>query len=94
MNDFLKMDIFFAVSTLAVIVLTVLLSVVILRVLRILGKVESLTAMVSEEGEQLRADIASVREHVREEGLRVGQVLGFLTGFSKPKKRTRQSKDS
>lgn len=90
MNDFLKMDIFFVVTTLAVIVATVLLVAVLIRVLRILKNVEDISVMVEEEGQNLRNDIAEVRTRVKEEGLRFSHMLDFL-GPKKAKRRKKKS---
>ncbi|MEK7201431.1 MAG: hypothetical protein AAB737_02245 [Patescibacteria group bacterium] len=91
MDNFLKMDIFFVVATLATTVLSVLLTMVLLRVLGILKKIDEVTALVRGEGEQLREDIQNVREHVHKEGLRIGHLFGFLSGMKKRKTRTKRS---
>ena len=92
MDDFLKMDIFFGVTTVAVVVITVLLSVVLIRVLRLIRVLEQVTLIVHEEGEQIRDDIREVRARVKEEGLKVGQLLGFLSSFAKkPARRSKKT---
>lgn len=78
MDEFLKMDIFFVVTTVCVVVMTVLLAFVLIRVLRILKNIESISLMVEEEGEKFREDIAQVRAKVKEEGLRVSHMFDFL----------------
>ncbi len=85
------MDIFFTVATLATVVMTVLLTLVLIRVLGVLKKIDDVTALVREEGEQLREDIQNVRENVQEGGLRVGHLLGFLSGVKKRKPRAKRS---
>ncbi len=93
MDAFLKMDVFFVVTTVAVVVTAALLAVVLIRVLRILKKLEAIADMVSVEGEQIREDIQSVRTQVREGGLRIGQLFGFLTGMKKkPARRSRNNR--
>ena len=91
MSDFLKMDIFFAVTTVAVIVVSFVLTLVLIRVLGVLRKIDDVTALVREEGEQLREDIANVREQVQEGGLRIGHLFGFLPGMKKRKPRAKRS---
>jgi hypothetical protein len=91
MSDFLKMDIFFAVTTVAVVVVSFVLTLVLIRVLSILRKIDDVTALVREEGEQLREDIANVREQVQEGGLRIGHLFGFLTGMKKRRPRAKRS---
>lgn len=92
MNDFLKMDIFFVVTTVAVFVLSILLAFVLIRVLRILKNVEDISHMVEEEGQKLREDIAHVRESVMEEGVRVKHLIGLLGLGAKLKKRASRKK--
>lgn len=91
MSDFLKMDIFFAVTTIAVIVLTFLLTLVLIRVLGVLRKIDDVTTLVREEGEQLREDIQNVRESVQAGGLRIGHLFGLLSGVKKRKPRAKRS---
>lgn len=89
MDEFLKMDIFFLVTTVAVVVLTILLVVICVRVLRILKNIERISLMVEEEGQNLRTDIAEVRARVRNEALKIAHVLEFLTaGRKRSLKRT------
>ncbi len=90
MTEFLKMDIFFFVTTIAVAVVSIVLVVVLIRVLRILKNVEDISVMVEEEGQKLREDIGHVRAKVAEEGLRVSHMLDFL-GVVKPKKSRKKS---
>lgn len=92
MDSFLKMDIFFMVTTVAVVVMSILMSVVLLRVLSILKKIDGVTALVLDEGQQIREDIQQVRERVHEGGLRIGHLFGFLSGMKK--KRTTRAKRS
>ncbi len=89
MNEFLKMDIFFVVTTIAVVIMTILLAWVLIRVLRILKNIEDISVMVEEEGHKLREDIAGVRAKVQEEGMRATHILDFLSiGGKKPKRRS------
>ncbi|HEX2792132.1 MAG TPA: hypothetical protein VHO23_00195 [Candidatus Paceibacterota bacterium] len=85
------MDIFFAVTTVSIVVLTVLVSLVLVRLLAILRHVERVSELVEAEGAQLREDIAQVREGVRREGMRIGQLIGFLGGAVKPRRRARKT---
>ena len=91
MDDFLKMDIFFVVATAAAIILSVLLVLVLIRVLRVLKNIEEVTDIVVEESEQIRDDIREVRERVKKEGHRFGQLLSLIGGFAKPKRRTKKA---
>lgn len=78
MDEFLKMDIFFVVTTISVVVMTVLASLVLTRVLRILKNVEDISAMIEDEGKKIREDIAQVRENINEEGIRLKHLMKFI----------------
>lgn len=91
MEDFLKMDIFFGVTTVAVVVLTTLLALVLIRVFALLKKIENLTDLVTEEGEDILEDIREVRERVKQTILGLGQVFGLMRGVKKAKRRTKES---
>lgn len=77
MDDFLKMDVFFAVTTLAVAVVTVLFGVALIYAIRILRTFERLMRSVEDEAELVRADINDVRKKVRAEGLKLSALLGL-----------------
>ena len=94
MNEFLKMDIFFVVTTVAVAIVSILLVVVLVRVLTILKNIQDISELVEEEGNKIREDIARVRASVTEEGIRAKHILRFLgVGFGK-KKTTKKKSDS
>ncbi len=77
MDDFLKMDIFFAVSTLAVVVVAGLIAYALVRILRILRNVEKLSETVTEEAQLIRSDIGDMRSHVRAEGFKWAHLARF-----------------
>lgn len=89
MDDFLKMDIFFVVTTLAVVIITVLLVLAFVRIYRILKNIEHTSEMVSKESELIRKDIGTLRGRVRTEGLRLVHLADFLQLF---KRRSRKKK--
>jgi len=75
MNDFLKMDVFFVVSTIAVVVVALLLSYAIYKAIRILRKVEEISDSVSQETALIRGDIEEARLAARREGYRLAGVV-------------------
>lgn len=82
MSEFMKMDVFFFVTTLAVIVLTALISIAIWKLLKILKHVERIAEMAGEEAEHIRDDAAYVR----------GRVLGIIDALLAfiPRRRARR----
>ena len=80
MDEFLKMDIFFVVTTLVVLAVGIVTVLILLRVWRILGHVERITQQISEESALLRQDIAHLRSNIQEEGFKVTRFVRFLLG--------------
>ena len=70
MNDFLKMDIFFIVTTLVVVMLGIVVTLILFRVWRILGYVEEISRDLSEESALLRNDVAEMRARIKTEGFK------------------------
>ena len=83
MNDFLKMDIFFMITTLVVIILGIAVTFILFRIWRILGNVEKISAMLSDEGSLVRKDIADFRSNVRREGFRMRFISNFFRDIGK-----------
>jgi len=82
MNEFLKMDIFFVVTTIAIVIVAGLLSIAIWKLLRILDHVERIAKVAGKEAENIREDAAYVR------GRLLG-VLDALFSFVPRRRRTR-----
>jgi hypothetical protein len=78
MDEFLKMDIFFFVATLATVVIAALIAWALVRIVRILGKVEDITDSAAAEAELLRGDIGTLRENVKSEGLKFKHLSRFV----------------
>lgn len=77
MSDFAKMDVFFVVTTIAVIVVALMLALALYRILRILRNVEHVSELVSKEGELVRGDIAEMRAAVKQEGFKWSHLARF-----------------
>ncbi|HVM73562.1 MAG TPA: hypothetical protein VMU13_01635 [Candidatus Paceibacterota bacterium] len=65
MSEFAKMDAFFFITTLVVVVVGALLAFILFRIWRILGHVEEISKDVSEESELLRNDLAHMRSSMQ-----------------------------
>lgn len=89
MSEFLKMDIFFFVATVAVVVLAFFAAFVLWRLQRVLKNVEHISEQIAGESDNIRQDLAEMRSDIRRGKGRLMSLFGFL------KKSTRRaSKDS
>jgi CHASE3 domain sensor protein len=78
MNEFLKMDIFFFVTTLLVIVLGICAGYVTWRFQRILKNIEHISEQVAQESDTIREDLAEMRSDVKRGKGRIRALFGFL----------------
>ena len=78
MDAFLKMDIFFFVATIAVIVCATVLAYVLWRVARILRNVEHVSEQFALESDTIRQDLAEMRGNIRRGKSHFRSLFDFL----------------
>lgn len=78
MDEFLKMDIFFFVTTLAVVALTIGAGIVLWRVARVLKHVEHISQRASEESDLIQQDLAEMRGDIKRGKSRLNRLSNFL----------------
>lgn len=84
MDPFLKMDIFFFVTTIVVLGIGIILFLVGLRMWRILGHIERIAEMAERETELIREDIVTLRADVRRKGFKIQSFVRlFKSLFTK-----------
>ena len=83
MTEFAKMDIFFFVTTLCLVFITLALGIVLFKLWKILGHVERIARIAGAEAENIREDVAYVR----------GRMLGVLDGIFSFIPRPRRRRD-
>ena len=97
MTDFLKMDIFFVVTTIVVVLIGALVIVVLVQVVRFLKTVNRIGEQVEEETAALREDIGEARSRIKQEGFRVASLMSLVTKagkrMTKRAKRTTSTKE-
>lgn len=89
MEEFLKMDIFFFITTVVVIVLAVLVARVLWRFQRVMKNAEHISEQVSLESDNLREDLAGLRRDVRTGRGRIKSMFSFFGKIGK--RRTKKS---
>lgn len=68
MDEFLKMDLFFFVTTVVVVALGGILAAIGVKIYRILGHVESILVLARQETELIKEDIDDFRADMRRRG--------------------------
>jgi membrane protein implicated in regulation of membrane protease activity len=94
MNDFLKMDIFFVVTTVVAVVFGVLGATLLWRLERILKNVEHISEQVAMGSDALRQDLIELRNDIKYGEGRLKSLFSFLNVFSEKKSSKKSSKKS
>lgn len=95
MDTLIHADIFFFVTTIAVVLIASLFTVVIIYIVRILNDLHYISSVVRKETDLLAEDIEEIREEVRREGVFGGiytLISGLFNGLGKRSKAQAQSK--
>ncbi len=87
MEAIAKSDLFFFVTTIAVVIVTIVLIIALIYLVRILRDANRLSSRAREEGEALLGDISSAREKVKSEGVRFWDIVIALLKKSLKRKK-------
>lgn len=81
MDTLVHADIFFFITTIAVVLITIFLAVALVYVLKILIDVKYIVGRFREESDLLVKDLRDLRAHVRAEGFQLKWVTNFLAAI-------------
>ena len=87
MDPFIKQDIFFFVSTIAVALLAVTMTIVMVYVIKILNDVKYISKKAKLETDHLAEDLNDLRENVKEQGFKVKHAFSFFNSFMNRRKK-------
>jgi len=94
MDTLIHADIFFFVTTIAVVVITIALTVLIVYLVKVFRNVREITEMVNEETVLLRRDIGDLRNEIRARGTRAAGAFDWIERFFGETKKSRSKKKS
>lgn len=87
MDAFAKMDIFFLVTTVAVVVIAIFVAVLLYYILRTAKDVSEVVHIVRNESERFAKGAASARRKIKGSGESLLQkIIAFVQSFAPPKK--------
>ena len=93
MDTLVKSDLFFFVTTIALVVVSLGMLAVIVYVLYILKEMKALIQLVKNETELIREDMGDLRSHVRTEGFKWSSLFIFFRKLWKHKSLKKKSED-
>ena len=88
-NTLIHADIFFFVTTIAVVIVAVALTVALIYLAKVLNDLKEITRQVREETVLFREDLKDLRGEVRREGFQMKQFADFFIKLFKRKKASR-----
>jgi len=90
MDDILKADIFFFITTIAVIVLSVFLGIAFFYAIRILRDIKHISSMAKKESDVISEELSELRENIKGGGAKLKYFLSFFDKIYKGNKRIKQ----
>lgn len=92
METIIQADIFFFISSVAVIVFSICAIIIMIYVTRILRDMKHISKMMSQESDKLLGDIGSLREAIEVEGAKVKTIASFFLNLFTHRRKTAKRK--
>ena len=74
----MKSEIFFFITSIAVVLLTILVGIIAAYLIRILRNVDDISKTAKDEAELIKEDVADLRQNIRNEGIKVKSFVNFF----------------
>lgn len=101
MDKLVHADIFFFITTCAIVVLTIIFGIALVYGIFIAKNVHYVVKKIKEESDNISGDIAHARQKIREQGMKVASYISFFkslvsfgTARKAKKKSSKRSEDS
>lgn len=78
MNEVLQTNIFFVITSIAVVILAILCAVALVYIVKILRNMSRISDTIEREAEEIVQDVHALRGQVKEKGASVWSALGFI----------------
>ncbi|MDO8443131.1 MAG: hypothetical protein Q7S81_02665 [bacterium] len=74
----MKSEIFFFITSIAVVILTIFIGIVAAYLIRILRNVDNISKTAKDEAALIKEDVADLRQNIRDEGIKVKSFVRFF----------------
>ena len=89
MSEILQTNIFFIITSIAVVVLTLFVCVILYHIIKLLRSIRTIVARIEEGSEVIAEDVSQLRAYVVEGSL-VSQIMSFVFGTkTRPKRKAK-----
>ena len=93
METYLKADIFFFVTTIAVVIITIIASVVMVYLVNILRYLKQISRIAKDQAETISEDIDDLRDEIKTKGAGLASMFDFLGNMTRKRvNKTRSTK--
>lgn len=86
MNNLIKSDVFFFITSIAVVVIGILLTVLIVYLIKVSRDIKYISQKAKTEADNIIQDVSQLRTNLKEQGGIIKNLAGIFTRFYKPKK--------
>ncbi len=86
MNSLLKSDVFFFITSIAVVVIAILLTILIVYLIKVSRDIKYISQRAKTEADNIIDDVSKLRTNLKEQGGKIKDLAGFFSRFYKPKK--------
>lgn len=86
MDSLLKSDIFFFITSVAVVIIAILLTVLIIYLIKVSRDIRYISQRAKTEADNIIDDVSQLRANIKEQGGKIKDLAGFFSRFYKPKK--------
>ena len=83
MDTLIKADVFFFITTVAIIVLSLLLAVLIIYIIKISKDIKYISNKAKNEADLIAEDLSDLRENVKEKGVKLKYLISFFNNLRK-----------
>jgi predicted Holliday junction resolvase-like endonuclease len=87
MTEFAKMDVFFFVTTIAVIIFTLLVAVAAIYIIKILRDIKYITKKAKSEADIISEELSDLRDNVKTQGAKLKFFGNFFNNIYKKSKK-------
>ena len=85
MNSLIHADIFFFVTTIAVVVVAAVFTVALVYFIMVLKNIRDVSEVIKDETHLIRDDIHAARENIKQEGFKLKHIISFFSNISNKK---------
>jgi len=90
MNTLIHADVFFFVTTIAVVVVTTAFTVAFVYFIGVLKNVRDVSESIKEEAGLIREDMREAREKIKRDGFKLKHIISLFSRFSNKKTRSKK----